>query len=116
MYERAVERMAASRWFHPMKSALRVGCGCVDLWSDSVGVQPTSRCGARHHDVRFRQILVKLVSRFMGRDMAKKLKQEFRNVGLKMSQTSTIKSPQKWLEDYYRMQRLREIHISGGAA
>ena len=74
------------------------------------------QCGARHHDVRFRQILVKLVSRFMGRDMAKKLKQEFRNVGLKMSQTSTIKSPQKWLEDYYRMQRLRELHIAGGVS
>ena len=74
------------------------------------------QCGARHHDVKFRQILVKLVSRFMGRDMAKKLKQEFRNVGLKMSQTSTIKSPQRWLEDYYRMQRLREIHIVGGVS
>ena len=74
------------------------------------------QCGARHHDVRFRQILVKLVSRFMGRDMAKKLKQEFRNVGLKMSQTSTIKSPQLWLRDYYRMQELRELNTSGGVA
>ena len=74
------------------------------------------QCGARHHDVKFRQILVKLVSRFMGRDMAKKLKQEFRDVGLKMSQTSTIKSPQRWLQDYYRMQQLREIHMSGGVS
>ena len=52
----------------------------------------------------------------MGRDMAKKLKQEFRNVGLKMSQTSTIKSPQLWLRDYYRMQELRELNTSGGVA
>ncbi len=74
------------------------------------------QCGDRHHDVKFRQILVKLVSRFMGRDMAKKLKQEFRNVGLKMSQKSTIKSPQQWLQDYYRMQELRELNTSGGVA
>jgi hypothetical protein len=72
------------------------------------------QCGARHHDVKFRQILVRLVSRFMGRDMAKKLKQEFRNVGLKMSQRSTIKSPQQWLQDYFKMQKLREIHNIGG--
>ena len=69
------------------------------------------QCGARHHDVKFRQILVKLVSRFMGRDMAKKLKQEFRAVGLKMSQRSTIKSPQQWLQDYFKMQRLRETYL-----
>jgi hypothetical protein len=69
------------------------------------------QCGARHHDVKFRQILVKLVSRFMGRDMAKKLKGEFRDMGLKMSQRSTIKSPQQWLADYFKMQRLRERRI-----
>ena len=72
------------------------------------------QCGARHHDIKFRQILVKLVSRFMGREMAKKLKKEVRDIGLKMSQKTTIKSPQKWLEDYFKMQRLREIHIQGG--
>ena len=76
----------------------------------------THQCGARHHDVKFRQILVRLVSRFMGRDMAKKLKQEFRDVGLKMSQTSTIKSPQVWLRDYYRMQELRQLNNVGGVA
>lgn len=69
------------------------------------------QCGARHHDVKFRQILVRLVSRFMGRDMAKKLKQEFRNVSLKMSQKTTIKSPQQWLQDYFKMQRLRETYL-----
>jgi len=74
------------------------------------------QCGARHHDVKFRQILVKMVSRFMGRDMAKKLKQEFRDVGLKMSQRSTIKSPQLWLRDYYRMQELRELNTTGGVS
>ena len=74
------------------------------------------QCGARHHDVKFRQILVRLVSRFMGRDMAKKLKQEFRDMGLKMSQRSTIKSPQMWLRDYYRMQELRQLNNVGGVA
>lgn len=72
------------------------------------------QCGPKHHDVKFRQILVRLVSRFMGRDKAKALKQEFRALGLKMSQRSTIKSPQKWLEDYFKMQRLRQINMEGG--
>ena len=63
--------------------------------------------GNMHHDVPFRQDLVKLISRFVGRDAAKLLKAKFREAGLKMSTKSTIKTPQEWYTSYIKMNELR---------
>jgi len=64
-------------------------------------------CGHMHHDLSFRLCLVALVSRFMGTEKGKALKKAFRDGGLKMSRTSP-KTPEKWLESYYRMAEMRK--------
>jgi 3,4-dihydroxy-2-butanone 4-phosphate synthase len=64
--------------------------------------------GNMHHDVGFRQTLVKLVSRFLGTAMAKDLKKEFRSRKLKMSVGQNIMSPLKWLESYKKMEAMRD--------
>jgi hypothetical protein len=61
-----------------------------------------------HHDVSFRQTLIKLVSRFMGVAAAKALKGEFKKAGLKMSVRSKILSPEAWLDSVNKMKKLRE--------
>ena len=63
--------------------------------------------GHMHHDVSFRQCLVKLVSRFMGREAAGRLKTEFKKAGLKMSRKKAIMSPEQWLVARDRMAALR---------
>ena len=63
--------------------------------------------GHMHHDVPFRQTLVKLVSRFLGTEVAKELKRQFRQRKVKMNVSQTIKSPEKWLEDYNKMAAMR---------
>ena len=64
--------------------------------------------GNMHHDVGFRVTVVKLVSRFLGTQMAKDLKKEFRSRKLKMSVSQNIMSPLKWLEGYKRMAAMRD--------
>ena len=63
--------------------------------------------GHMHHDVPFRQALVKLISRFLGTEVAKELKRQFRQRKVKMNVSQTIKSPEKWLEDYNKMAAMR---------
>ena len=63
--------------------------------------------GHMHHDVPFRQALVKLISRFLGTEVAKELKRQFRQRKVKMNVSQTIKSPEKWLQDYNKMAALR---------
>jgi len=64
--------------------------------------------GCMHHDVSFRQTVVKLVSRFMSADAARALKNEFKANGLKMSIRSKILSPTEWLASKNKMKKLRE--------
>jgi hypothetical protein len=64
-------------------------------------------CGNMHHDVGFRQDLLKLVSRFLGVKYAKDLKKEFKERKLKLSVSQTIQSPLKWLETYEKMAAMR---------
>ena len=63
--------------------------------------------GHMHHDVPFRQALLKLISRFLGVEVAKELKRQFRKNKVKMTVSQTIKSPEKWLQDYNKMTALR---------
>ena len=63
--------------------------------------------GHMHHDLPFRQALLKLISRFLGVEVAKELKRQFRKNKVKMTVSQTIKSPEKWLQDYNKMAALR---------
>ena len=63
--------------------------------------------GHMHHDVPFRQALVKLISRFLGTEVAKELKRQFREHKVKMTVSQVIMSPEKWLENYNKMAALR---------
>jgi len=59
-----------------------------------------------HHSVQFRINLVKLVSRFMGTDVAKILKAEFKERKLKMS-VPAPRSPESWFKSYTHMKNVR---------
>lgn len=65
--------------------------------------------GNMHHDVSFRTTLLKLVSRFMGVEPAKILKQCFKDQKLKMNVSTTIKAPSEWLVAYEKMSKIREM-------
>lgn len=65
-------------------------------------------CGNMHHDIQFRKDLLRLVSRFMGRDKAKALLEQFRKSKLKMSRKQTVKTPEQWLASYQKMENLRQ--------
>jgi len=64
-------------------------------------------CGNMHHDVSFRRDLVRLISRFLGREQAKHLKQCFLSDGLKMTIKSTVKEPEVWLASFNKMAAMR---------
>lgn len=65
--------------------------------------------GNMHHDVSFRITLLKLVSRFMGVETAKVLKQCFKDQKLKMNVSTNIKPPDQWLAAYEKMSKVREL-------
>lgn len=68
--------------------------------------------GHMHHDLGFRITLLKLVSRFLGREAAKMLKKEFRAAKLKLTVSTKIKSPEDWLASYRHMAAVREMRQS----
>lgn len=84
--------------------ALQPSCG-MNKWVVLHELAHTA--GHMNHDLGFRQTLLKLISRFLGTDVAKELKRQFRAHKVKMSVSQTIKSPEKWLDDYYKMAALR---------
>jgi hypothetical protein len=65
------------------------------------------QCGNMHHDVGFRQDLLSLVSRFMGRVASKKLKAQFKKSKLRLSWPSE-KEPEQWLNMYCRTASMRD--------
>ena len=84
--------------------ALQPSCG-MNKWVVLHELAHTA--GHMHHDLPFRKTLVKLISRFLGTEVAKELKRQFRERKVKMSVGQNIKSPLKWLEDYNRMAAMR---------
>lgn len=56
--------------------------------------------GFRNHGLYFRLNLVKACSRFLGRDVAKDLKKNFREQGLRMNKPRPALSYEQWLEKY----------------
>ena len=65
------------------------------------------QCGNMHHDVSFRQAVVALVSRFMGRAQAKVREKTFKDFGLKMKLRTKVRDPEVWLNAYFRMKEAR---------
>lgn len=89
-------------------------------WSGKIDLCPTHgmdeytllhelahQAGAMHHDVKFRKILLRLVSRFMGTEAASILKKEFKARGLKLALNTSMKSPEDWLKSYLRVSAAR---------
>jgi hypothetical protein len=65
--------------------------------------------GHMHHDVSFRQCVLKLTSRFIGTEAAKFLKGCFKEQGLKMTMPKgSVKDPDTWLKTYNRLEGVRE--------
>lgn len=64
--------------------------------------------GYMHHDVGFRICLLKLVSRFLGREQAQELKSQFKARKLKVTISNHIKSPEQWLKTYERLENARK--------
>jgi hypothetical protein len=60
-----------------------------------------------HHDVGFRICLLKLVSRFLGREQAQELKSQFKARKLKVTISNNIKSPEQWFKTYERLESAR---------
>lgn len=63
--------------------------------------------GHMHHDLSFRQTLVKLVSRFMSAKAGDLLKKTFRSSGLRMHRKTTTMTAQQWVRTYRRMAAVR---------
>ena len=84
--------------------ALQPSCG-MNKWVVLHELAHTA--GHMHHDVGFRQTLVKLISRFLGTEVAKELKRQFRSRKIKMTVSQIIQSPEKWLESYQKMAAMR---------
>lgn len=97
------ERTAGVSWGHKIQLSSQCGLDQYTLLHELA-----HSAGYMHHDVSFRQCLLKLVSRFMGREAAKILKTEFKKNGLKMTLKNKIMTPEQWYESYIKMKRLRE--------
>ena len=63
-----------------------------------------------HHGVQFRIHLLKLVSRFMGREAAAVLKAEFKERKLKLSMPKP-RTPASWFKSYQHMEKVRNDGI-----
>lgn len=64
-------------------------------------------CGNMHHDISFRRDLLRLVSRFLGRENAKVLKNAFKTHGLKLTMKQSVKEPLEWFATYNKMAEMR---------
>ena len=95
-------RIAGQATYHTVR--LQPSCG-MNKWVVLHELAHTA--GHMHHDVPFRQALVKLISRFLGTEVAKELKRQFRQRKVKMNVSQVIMSPEKWLKNYNKMAALR---------
>ena len=63
--------------------------------------------GHMHHDLSFRQTLIKLVSRFMSAKAGDLLKKKFREAGLRMHRKTTSMTAEQWVRSYRKMAAVR---------
>lgn len=62
---------------------------------------------SNRHDTEFRQAHVKLISKFISKEVGNKLKACFKEAGLKMTINKTIKTPEQWIKYYRIMENAR---------
>jgi hypothetical protein len=88
-------------------SSIKLAPQCVTKY---IILHELTHCaGFMHHDVAFRKCLLKMVSRFLGREPSNVLKKKFKASGLKMSRKTTILSPTEWVKAKEKMARLRSL-------
>ena len=63
--------------------------------------------GNMHHDTQFRIDLLKLVSRFIGKEQATYLKKCFKEKKLKLSISKNVLTPDAWMKMKLRMEKAR---------
>jgi predicted metal-dependent hydrolase len=97
-----VQRWAGMAYGGRIELHPRIGCDQHTILHELAHVTG----GNMHHGLSFRQTLVKLVSRFVGREAAAGLKAEYRKKKLKMSVVKT-KTPEQWLTSFNKMQKVR---------
>ena len=67
--------------------------------------------GNMHHDTQFRIDLLKLVSRFIGKEQANYLKKCFKEKNLKLSINKNVLNPDAWMKMKLRMEKAREKRV-----
>ena len=107
--------MTKLKWLKDMGGKRRVNGVAQDGWIRTVSLSPSgsskytiihelTHCmGYWNHDRLFRIWLVKMVSRFFGREEAKFLKQCFKDNGLKMSMPRKAMTYEQWVVKYKRL-------------
>ena len=71
--------------------------------------------GNMHHDTQFRIDLLKLVSRFIGKEQATYLKKCFKEKKLKLSINKNVLNPDAWMKMKLRMEKAREKRVDNAA-
>ena len=71
--------------------------------------------GNMHHDTQFRIDLLKLVSRFIGKEQATYLKKCFKEKKLKLSINKNVLTPDAWMKMKLRMEKAREKRVDNAA-
>ena len=71
--------------------------------------------GNMHHDTEFRIDLLKLVSRFIGKEQATYLKKCFKEKKLKLSISKNVLNPDAWMKMKLRMEKAREKRVDNAA-
>jgi hypothetical protein len=128
--QKYVDRITKSKTWQKVRSNRRSNVTLVAMKDQSGGVAATAwggyikikpgymekyvilhelahEAGHMHHGRSFRQCLLKLVSQFMGRDVAEALKAEFKKHKLAFGDARKPLTEAKWLEAKNRMRSIR---------
>jgi len=95
-------RTAGMAWMDRIVLCSRTGLNEYTLLHELAHV-----AGYMHHDLSFRQALIALVKRFMGREAAKHLKAAFKAQGLQMQQKSTEMTFEQYVARVQRLEAAR---------
>jgi hypothetical protein len=71
--------------------------------------------GNMHHDTQFRIDLLKLVSRFIGKEQAEYLKSCFKEKKLKIKINTNVMNPDAWMKMNKRMEMARDKRVDMAA-
>lgn len=95
-------KLAGRAWANRIELDMKCGMNVYTLLHELGHV-----AGYRDHDVGFRNAVIKLTSRFMGREAGKLLKATFKKHGLRVTQKKSVQTPEQWLAGVERMKAAR---------